>query len=128
MHTFILIVSNIFWGTILWFATYVAYLVLRKPSTTTEKLRKEYEDLTEAYWIGLSVYNDQTHNIQLPIPKPIYDRLFRPKRDKSELNYQRRQSSQYFNVPKVKKLASYSNYKAHMRHPYQKPQIKSYLR
>lgn len=128
MATFITVLTNIFYGLLLWLLTYVAYKIMTKRQTINHNLHQQYEDYAEIYWIGLSMYNDQTNNIQVPIPKTVYDRLFHRQRTKKEVSYQRHASAQYFDVPKIKKLSSYNNFKSHVNKRYQAPQIKTYLR
>jgi len=128
MHTFITVLSNVFYGIVLWLLTYMAYRLIIKRQSIKHNLHQKYEDYTETYWISFSVYNDLANNIQVPIPKTVYDRLFHRQRTKKEVSYQRHQSAQDFNVPKIKKLSSYNNFKSHVNKRYQTPQIKSYLR
>ncbi len=128
MTTFITVLTNVFYGLLIWLLTYIAYRFITKRRTIKHNLHQQYEDYAEIYWISLSAYNDQTNNIQVPIPKTVYDQLFHKQRTKKEVSYQRHESAQDFNVPKIKKLSSYNNFKSRVNKRYQAPQIKSYLR
>ena len=128
MNTFTTILTNVFYGLLIWLLTYIAYRFITKQQAIKHNLHQKYEDYAEIYWISHSVYNDLANNIQVPIPKTVYDQLFHRQRTKKEVAYQRHQSAQDFDVPKIKKLSSYNNFKSHVNKRYQAPQIKSYLR
>lgn len=106
----------------------MAYRLIIKRQSIKHNLHQKYENYTQTYWISFSVYNNLANNIQVPIPKTVYDQLFHRQRSKKELAYQRHVSAQGFDVPKIKKLSSYNNFKSHVNKRYQTPQIKSYLR
>ena len=96
MTTLITVLTNIFYGLLIWLLTYIAYRFISKRQAIKRNRHQQYEDYAEIYWISLSVYNDQINNIQVPIPKTVYDRLFHKQRTKKEVSYQRHESAQDF--------------------------------